>query len=212
MWPRSAVTSHYHKTAFPENAGKNSKFVLVFGDSHLRSLVDGYVQMPEGDLRFGYSSTPGAYAAVLHKEVLNETLPEEPDLVCLIAPGNNLSNNTIQQAGKEFASLICSAQGRWNKVVVIYFPNRLTVEFPYQDMLRQEYHRVAASMNVRYLSTVDHFPARSSDLWCGDGVHLSDDHGMPIFAQLIWCAAYYQLNIPQGIKTTLLHPDVHSAE
>ncbi|KAK6471263.1 hypothetical protein HHUSO_G29579 [Huso huso] len=233
MWPRSAVTSHYHKTAFPENAGKNSKFVLVFGDLHLRSLVDGYVQMPEGDLRFGYSSTPGAYAAALRKEVLNETLPEELDLVVPrwgfnpqhsgqesraltttphCCPGNNLSNNTIQQAGKEFASLICSAQGRWNKVVVIDFPNRLKVEFLYQDMLRQEYHRVAASMNVRYLSTVDHFPARSSDLWCRDGVHLSDDHGMPIFAQLIWCAAYFQLNVPQGIKTTLLHPDVHSAE
>ncbi|XP_058863628.1 uncharacterized protein LOC131705260 isoform X2 [Acipenser ruthenus] len=162
--------------------------------------------MPEGDLRFGYSSTPGAYAAALRKEVLNETLPEEPDLVCLIAPGNNLSNNTIQQAGKEFASLICSAQGRWNKVVVIDFPNRLTVEFPYQDMLPQEYHRAAASMNVRYLSTVDHFPARSSDLWCRDGVHLSDDHGMPIFAQLIWCAAYYQLNVPQGIKTQTCIP------
>ncbi|MGH0160160.1 UNVERIFIED_CONTAM: hypothetical protein FKN15_061383 [Acipenser sinensis] len=118
----------------------DSQFVLVFGDSRVRSLVDGYVQMPEGDLRFGYSSTPGACAAALRKEVLNETLPEEPDLVCLIAPGNNLSKNTIQQAGKEFASLIPSAQGTWNKVVVIDFPNRLTVELPYQDMLRQEYH------------------------------------------------------------------------
>ncbi|KAK6483305.1 hypothetical protein HHUSO_G14772 [Huso huso] len=206
MWPRSAVTNHYHKAAFPENAGNNSKFVMVFGDSHLRSLVDGYVQMPKGDLHFGYSCTPGICAAALRKEVLNETLPEEPDLVCLIAPGNNLSKNTFQQAGKEFASLIRSAQGRWNKVVVIDFPNRLTVEFPYQDMLRQEYHRVAASMNVRYLSTVDHFPARNSDLWCRDGVHLSDDHGMPIFAQLIWCAAYFHLKVPQGIKTTLAAP------
>ncbi|MGH0154295.1 UNVERIFIED_CONTAM: hypothetical protein FKN15_027037 [Acipenser sinensis] len=25
MWPRSAVTNYYHKTAFPENAGENSK-------------------------------------------------------------------------------------------------------------------------------------------------------------------------------------------
>ncbi|KAK6483361.1 hypothetical protein HHUSO_G14848, partial [Huso huso] len=108
-------------------------FVMVFGDSHLRSLVDGYVQMPEGDLRFGYSSTPGACAAALREEVLNETLPEEPNLVCLIAPGNNLSKNTIQQAGKEFASLIRS---------------------PRADMLRQEYHRVAASMNVRYVGAI----------------------------------------------------------
>ncbi|KAK1150690.1 hypothetical protein AOXY_G33755, partial [Acipenser oxyrinchus oxyrinchus] len=195
-------------------------FVLVFGDSHVRSLVDGYVQMPEGDLLFGYSSTPGACAAALRKEVLNETLPEEPDLLCLIAPGDNLlktsiqqaapgdnlSKTSIQQAGKEFASLIPSAQGRWNKVVVIDFPNRLKVELSYQDEYYQEYYRVAASMNVRYLSTVDHFPARSSDLWCRDGVHLSDDHGMPIFAQLIWCAAYFQLNVPQGIKTTPAAP------
>ncbi|KAK1150691.1 hypothetical protein AOXY_G33756 [Acipenser oxyrinchus oxyrinchus] len=202
MWPRSAVTSHYHKTAFPDNAGRNSKFVLVFGDSHVRSLVDGYVQMPEGDLLFGYSSTPGACAAALRKEVLNETLPEEPDLLCLIAPGDNLLKTSIQQAGKEFASLIPSAQDRWNKVVVIDFPNQLKVELSYQE----EYDRVAASMNVRYLSTVDHFPARSSDLWCRDGVHLSDDHGMPIFAQLIWCAAYFQLNVPQGIKTTPAAP------
>ncbi|MGH0143711.1 UNVERIFIED_CONTAM: hypothetical protein FKN15_055270 [Acipenser sinensis] len=88
---------------------------MLFGDSHLRSLVDGYVQMPEGDLHFGYSSTPGACAAALRKEVLNKTLPEEQGLVCLIAPGNNLSKNSIQQAGKEFASLIRSAQSRWNK-------------------------------------------------------------------------------------------------
>ncbi|MGH0171691.1 UNVERIFIED_CONTAM: hypothetical protein FKN15_061739 [Acipenser sinensis] len=180
---------------------------MVFGDSHLRSLADGFVTMPLGNLRFGFSSTPGACAAILRKDILRETLPEEPDLVVILAPGNNLTkSNTIEQAGKEFATIIHSAQHRWNKVVVIDFPTWLTVDLGLQDLLRQEYHRCAARMKVRYLSISEHFPVTCSDLWCTDGVHLSDDCGMPLLAQLMWCAAYQQLFAAQETKpaTTVL--------
>ncbi|KAK1167299.1 hypothetical protein AOXY_G12016 [Acipenser oxyrinchus oxyrinchus] len=164
---------------------------MVFGDSHHRSLANGFVTTPLGNLRFGFSSTPGACAAILRKEILRETLPEEPDLVVILAPGNNLTNsNTIEQAGKEFATLLHSAQHRWNKVVILDFPTRLTVDLGLQDLLRQEYHRCAARMKVRYLSISEHFPVTCSDLWCTDGVHLSDDCGMPLLAQLMLCIAF----------------------
>ncbi|XP_058881952.1 uncharacterized protein LOC117410985 [Acipenser ruthenus] len=139
--------------------------------------------------------------AILRKEILRETLPEEPDLVVILAPGNNLTkSNTIEQAGKEFATLIHSAQHRCSAwVVILDFPTRLTVDLGLQDLLRQEYHRCAARMKVRYLSISEHFPVTCSEL-CTDGVHLSDDCGMPLLAQLMWCAAYQQLFAAQETK------------
>ncbi|XP_058852589.1 uncharacterized protein LOC131699526 [Acipenser ruthenus] len=168
----TSCTGYQHKTIFAGDAGANKKFVMVFGDSHLRSLADGFVTMPLGNLRFGFSSTPGACAAILRKDILRETLPEEPDLVVILAPGNT------------------------QHVVVLDFPTWLTVDLGLQDLLHQEYHRCAARMKVRYLSISEHF----------DGVLLSDDCGMPLLAQLMWCAAYQQQFAAQETKpaTTVL--------
>ncbi|KAK6470256.1 hypothetical protein HHUSO_G31213 [Huso huso] len=153
--------------------------------------------MPSGHLEFGFSSTPGASAAILRKEFLRATTPVEPELVIVLAPGNNLTmSSTTEQAGKEFTDLIRSVQHRWIKVIVTDFPTRLIVDFDIQELLRQEYHRCAVSMKERYLSTADHFPVSCSDLWCIDGIHLRDDRGMPLLAQLIWCVAYLQLTRP----------------
>lgn len=95
------------------------QFVLLVGDSHLRSIADGVVPMPEGCLSFGVMSTPGASADELRTEVEHAVLPREPDVVCVVAPSNNLtSSRTVDEAGvalRDFLSVVCS---RWPKVSI----------------------------------------------------------------------------------------------
>ncbi|XP_029976984.1 uncharacterized protein LOC115409845 isoform X4 [Salarias fasciatus] len=193
-WPTSPFTDKSHKLVVPAHS-PDKKFILVVGDSHLRALVDGFVQMPEGCLSFGFMSTPGASAAQLRTEVEHAVLPQIPEAVCLLAPGNDLTaSQTIEEAAKEFRRLLYSICKRWPNVCVLDFPRRLTMTMDHQKLLSQEYHRVAARMGIRYLDTDSHFPTCHRELWCSDGVHLSDSDGMPILSQLLWTAAYLQLN------------------
>ncbi|KAM4544878.1 uncharacterized protein PAE49_017672 [Odontesthes bonariensis] len=153
--------------------------------------------MPEGCLSFGVMSTPGASADQLRTEVLHAALPWMPDAVCVLAPSNNLtSSRTVDEAGasfKEFLSTVCTY---WTKVFVVDMPPRLTVDFEYQKLMRDEFHRVASELGVKFWNTADYFPVNCLKLWCRDGVHLSDDFGMPLLVQLMWIAAYHQLEIP----------------
>lgn len=75
--------------------------------------------MPEGCLSFGVMSTPGASADELRTEVEHAVLPREPDVVCVVAPSNNLtSSRTVDEAGvalRDFLSAVCS---RWPKVSI----------------------------------------------------------------------------------------------
>ncbi|KAG7481888.1 hypothetical protein JOB18_007544 [Solea senegalensis] len=167
--------------------------VLVIGDSHLRGLVDGVHQMPPDRFSFGFMSTPGACAAELRTEVRNAVLPRDPDFVCVLAAGNNLEAScTVEQSGRDFGLLLTSVRSRWPQLYVMEFVPRLTVEAGLQELLRQEFHRVAARMGVMYLSVAEHFPLRRRKLWCRDGVHLSDTDGMNILVQLLWGATYKQ--------------------
>ncbi|XP_047216142.1 uncharacterized protein LOC124865229 [Girardinichthys multiradiatus] len=194
-WPFSPVTYRSHKLVLPAVVPEK-RFVLLVGDSHLRAYVDEFVSMPEGNLSFGFLATPGASADELRREVLGAVLPRTPEVVCLLAPGNNLeARRTVQQSGADFEGLLLAVGNLCPNVVVVDFPPRLTVEEDHQQLLRQEYHRVAARRNVRYLSVVEHFPRSCLDMWSRDGVHLSDHPGMEVLAQLLWDASYTQLEL-----------------
>ena len=94
--------------------------MLFVGDSHLRALADGYVKMPDGCLSFGFLSTPGASAAELRTELLNADIGRTPDIVCLLAPSNNLTATpSIETAGVAFNGLLRAPCSRWPKVVFV---------------------------------------------------------------------------------------------
>ncbi|XP_078795965.1 uncharacterized protein LOC144988822 isoform X2 [Oryzias latipes] len=197
-WPVSSATGKSHKCLVPpESPGE--KFVLVVGDSHLRALVDGIVRMPGGGgMTFGFMSTPGASAAELYKEVRHANIPRTPDLVCLLAPSNNLTaSRTLPEAAVDFRRLLTLLQSKWSKLFVLDFPPRLTVAPDLQTFLRQDFNRVAAQMGIKYLSVAEHFSLDRLELWARDGVHLSDDGGMVLLASLLWNYSALQLVEPE---------------
>ncbi|RVE56289.1 hypothetical protein OJAV_G00219560 [Oryzias javanicus] len=196
-WPISAATGRSHKCLVPPES-HGEKFVLVVGDSHLRALVDGIVRMPAGGgVTFGFMSTPGASAAELYTEVSHAKIARTPDLVCLLAPSNNLTaSRTLPEAAQDFRRLLTLLQSKWSKLFVLDFPPRLTVPVDLQTFLRQDFHRVAAQMGVKYLSVAEHFSLDRLALWARDGVHLSDDGGMVVLASLLWEYSSQQLVEP----------------
>uniref|UniRef100_A0AAY4BQL6 SGNH hydrolase-type esterase domain-containing protein n=1 Tax=Denticeps clupeoides TaxID=299321 RepID=A0AAY4BQL6_9TELE len=181
-WPTSRVTGRRHRLVIPAGMPEE-KFALLVGDSHLRAIVDGFVAMPEGGLSFGVMATPGATADV--------------EVVCVLAPSNNLSaRKSVGESGVDFRRLLITLCGLWRNVVVLDFPLRLTVAEADQDRLRWEYAHVAAQEGVPYLPVVEHFPRTCLNLWCRDGIHLSDSAGMKVLAWLLWDAVSLQLQAP----------------
>ncbi|KAK0134784.1 hypothetical protein N1851_029588 [Merluccius polli] len=188
-----SVSGKTHKLVVPAHS-VDKKFVLVVGDSHLRTVADGNVMMPKGNLSFGIMTIPGASACDLRTELLHATLPRTPDAVCILAPSNNLTtSSTPAVAGEEFRKLLISARERWHNVFVLDFVPRLTVSPELQNHVSREFHSVAKSLGIPRYSTLEHFPFRQRHLWVRDGVHLSDVDGMGILTQLLWQAAYMHL-------------------
>ncbi|XP_049422008.1 uncharacterized protein LOC125882269 [Epinephelus fuscoguttatus] len=198
-WKVSPHTGRFHKLHVPPRCfDPGKKFVLLVGASHLRSIADEIVREQDGCLAFGAMSTPGACADQLRMEVVQASLPLQPKLVIVMAPSNNLTaSRTIEEAGLAFWRYLATVCTIFPcKVCVADMVPRLTVPGDYQELMRQEFHRVAASLNVSYISTADHFPLDRLELWCPDGVHLSDDYGMPKLVELLWVASYQQLETP----------------
>ncbi|XP_043953982.1 uncharacterized protein LOC122820545 [Gambusia affinis] len=189
-WPPSEVTNHCHKLVIPEGL-PDKKFVLVIGDSHLRSFVDGIVEMASGCIQFGFISTPGGAAADLRLEILNAVIPREPDAVCIMAPSNNLTaSRNPEEAGQEFERYLLAVCSRWPKVFCTGFIPRLTEPREKQNLFQQEFHRRSAKLGITYYPVADYFPLGRLNLWCRDGIHLSDNHGMQMLKQLIWVFSY----------------------
>ncbi|XP_029933203.1 uncharacterized protein LOC115377531 [Myripristis murdjan] len=183
-WPTSKLTQRSFKLVTPAQK-PDQKMVFVVGDSHLRALVDGIVAMPEVPLSFSFLSVPGAHAAELRKEVSHAALPWTPDVVCVLAPSNNLTaSRNIGEASLDFGALLATVCNRWAKVFVLDFPPRLNIEPGLQELFRQEFRRVAARMGLPYVSVAEHL------------VHLSDSDGTPILVQALWDAAVRQLTPP----------------
>ncbi|XP_074525828.1 uncharacterized protein LOC141790090 [Halichoeres trimaculatus] len=192
-WPTSALTHRSCKLVTPAHR-PDQKLVFVVGDSHLRAMVDGFLPMPVGSLSFAFLSVPGASAAELRTEALHADVPWTPDAVCVLAPSNNLTaSRTVGEAALDFGALLTSIASRWPKVFVLDFPPRLNIHPGLQLALRQEFHRVAARMGFPYVSVAEHLPLHRLELWCPDGVHLSDTDGTPVLVDLLWNAAVQQL-------------------
>ncbi|KAM4585663.1 uncharacterized protein V3H82_004637 [Fundulus diaphanus] len=211
-WPTSDVTNHCHKLVIPEGTS-DKKFVLVIGASHLRSFVDGVVVMASGDIQFGFMSTPGASAADLRLEVLNAVIPREPDAVCIMAPSNNLTaSRHPEEAGQEFERYLLAVCSRWSKVFCTGFVPRLTESREKQTVFQQEFHRRSAKLGIPYYEIADYFPLDDLDLWCNDGIHLSDNHGMHILNHLIWMFAYefMELSAPKPLVQSQATPPYKS--
>uniref|UniRef100_A0A672IAL6 SGNH domain-containing protein n=1 Tax=Salarias fasciatus TaxID=181472 RepID=A0A672IAL6_SALFA len=192
-WPTSNLTGKPCKLVTPAWDGQK-KMVFVVGASHLRAIVDGYVAVPEGDLRFSFLSVPGAVGSQLRTELLHADLPWTPDAVCVCAPSNDLVSRTVDKAALDFCALLTTACSSCPKVFVLDFPPRLNIELGLQELLRQEYRRVCPhSAGVPYVPVAEHFPLHRLQLWCPDSVHLSDSDGMTVLVQLLWDAASQQL-------------------
>lgn len=100
--------------------------MLVVGCSHLRSLADGIVPMPDGGVSFAFWSMPGACAAEIRAELGDKEklakITRTPDLVCLLAPGNNLTaSRTVDEAKADFARLLATACRIWPKVGIFHY-------------------------------------------------------------------------------------------
>uniref|UniRef100_A0A8C9X9D5 Uncharacterized protein n=1 Tax=Sander lucioperca TaxID=283035 RepID=A0A8C9X9D5_SANLU len=191
-WTRSKVTGKQHKFIIPPEV-PDKKFILIVGDSHLRAIVDGIVPMPKSQdipLSFGFMSTPGGTAADLRAELDNALLPRIPDAICLLAPSNNLTaNQTISEAAADFRKLLVILT-LYVKVFVVDFPPRLNIDLDVQRHYREEYHRVAALLDM--------FPLNNLKLDSSCILtHLSDNRGMPILVNALYMACYVQFLEPR---------------
>ncbi|XP_061749370.1 uncharacterized protein LOC133547901 [Nerophis ophidion] len=204
-WPTSVLTGRQVKFV-PPTFHPEKKTVFVIGCSHLRGLVDKDVVLPKVPLSFSFLSVPGGGAADLKTEVGHLEFTRTPDVVCVLAPSNDLNRGPLY-AGQEFGTLLTSVRSRWPNVFVLDFPPRLNKPVGLQDQLRQEHHRVATRMGLPFVAVASSFPLDRLELWCSDGVHLSDTGGSPILVKLLCDAALTLFAPDPPASPSLFAPD-----
>ncbi|XP_030014313.1 uncharacterized protein LOC115435841 [Sphaeramia orbicularis] len=184
-WRKSRHSGKQHKVFIPQES-TNKELVLVVGDSHLRSFVEGDVVIrPHGPYGFGFSSSLGATAHELELEVQQLHVDRQVSLCVVLATGNDTDKKTLTQAGQDFERLLSTVLRRWKKACVVDFPTCHTVSEAVQNQFRQEYRRLAEANGLRYVSCADKFPMDNLGLWVRDGVHLSVPEGVQVLADLI---------------------------
>uniref|UniRef100_A0AAV2M364 Uncharacterized protein n=1 Tax=Knipowitschia caucasica TaxID=637954 RepID=A0AAV2M364_KNICA len=211
-WKRSEATAR----RWEHKLDLSRRGVDQLASSGLAVQVPRHEQCPEPTTRLGLGSRhsvkkqnwpTSSYVDKPCKWVVPPVFPDkkrEPDVVCLLAPCNNITaSKTVTEAASEFARLLDVVCSRWQEVCVLDFPPRLTVEVELQQALREEYRRVAARREIRYFPVAEHFRMDKLRLWCWDGVHLSDNHGMGVYAKLLQQACYQQL---EGKVPTVVVP------
>lgn len=93
------------------------QIAFVVGDSHWRGVVDQDVAIPQVPFSFSFLSVPGGGAADLRTELSHLDFAWTPDVVCVCAPGNDLTGSrTISDASVDFEALLTTACGRFSKV------------------------------------------------------------------------------------------------
>ncbi|XP_037543755.1 uncharacterized protein LOC119420431 [Nematolebias whitei] len=174
-WPVSEITNKFHKLVIPDKPPR-ADFVLLIGDSHLRSFADGIVPVSDKHLDFGIMCTPGASAAQLRREVLHAVVPREPDAVCVMAPSNNLTTSVEpEEAGHEFEKYLIAVCSQWpkSKIFCTGMVPRLTEPSDKQTLFQHEFHRRSSKLGIPCYSISDKLPLSHLDLWCRDGVSTS---------------------------------------
>ncbi|XP_075896488.1 uncharacterized protein LOC142897794 [Nelusetta ayraudi] len=179
----------------------DKKTVLVVGDGQLGALVSGVVNIPEGRVSFGFLCVYKATTSDLKTEVIHANIPWTPDAVCVCVPMCNVKQY-IPKAVQDFEALLATVCFRWPKVFVLDFPTDLIADPIRQDAIRQEYRSVCESVGLTYVPVAEHFPSHRLELWCYDGVHLSEDGGVPILLQLLQDAADQQLAVCAPLPET----------
>ncbi|XP_043966434.1 uncharacterized protein LOC122827491 [Gambusia affinis] len=200
-WPASRVTRRSCKLVLPTAEALEKKFALLVGDSHLRAIVDGYSTMPKGDFSLGMLASPGASAEELRLEVLDAVLPRPPEVICLLAPSNNLTaSRTFVEAGAAFDALlrtVCNLSANVSIISTAFIHNQIY----------QKTWWCGLSPRLGVKESVQQLLRRSFNVWLLE-VHLSDRPGMEVLSQLLEAAVSSQLELsaPKSPAPVMLAP------